>query len=51
MKQSTEIRKAIEVCDRITKDESMPKKDRVNAGIEKIKLIHKLKNLLYKKTD
>lgn len=49
MKQETDLRKTIAWYEKLENDESVPKETRVNAGIEKVKLIHKLKNLLWPK--
>ena len=49
MRQEKDLRIAIEWCKKLEKDKSMPEKMRVEAGVEKVKLIHKLKQLLYPK--
>jgi hypothetical protein len=47
MRQEKDLRIAIDWCEKLEKDESQTKKMRTQAGIEKVKLTHKLKQLIY----
>lgn len=49
MKQETDIRKTIAFYEKLENDKSLSYEVRVNAGLEKVKLIHKLKELLWPK--
>jgi hypothetical protein len=49
MREEKDLRIAIDWCEKLEKDKSQTKKMRVQAGIEKVQLTHKLKNLLYPK--
>ena len=51
MREEKDLRIAINWCEKLEKDKSMPEKMRIEAGIEKVKLTHKLKNLLHPKPN